>query len=108
MKQKAKRNATENYEEISLYNSDGSVRSKEDFLADLGKVYDTAVSVIEKEKETEKEEEEEGKNNTEEQELAELLKQNFSTADIFSDPESYIDAPAILDTFDFSLRTILI
>lgn len=109
----------DNYEEISIYNEDGTIRDKEDFLEDIGKIYEAAVAALEKEKEKktvkEKVRKAEKETNCEEDEatnVKELLEKldnaDFSVVDLFSDPEAQVEVPLILDTFDFNFRTILI
>ena len=87
----------DNCEAISFYNEDGSVRSKEDFIKDIEKIYDRAMEENEKANQL-KEKAEEGE--------LELL--GNSILEVLLDPDMQINAPQILDTYDFSSRTIFL
>lgn len=94
---------------IAIFDENGDPVSKEDFLKNIGEVYDQA---IEKDKERKKKAESTKKkiNGKEEScdEDDEGQDFNFSVLDSLLDPENQIEAERVLDTFDFASRTIYI
>lgn len=75
------------YETISVYNEDGTVKSKEDFIKDVEKFYDNTVEPL-----------------TEKKHIGE----SNSILDLLTDPDAQIDTSLILETFNFATRTIFI
>lgn len=71
--------------QLELFNEDGSIKTKEDFLKDVGSCYDEMVAAYEEEE----------------------LK-NKSSLDLISDPDILIDVEATLQNFAFRERSIFL
>lgn len=75
------------YETISVYNEDGTVKSKEDFIKDVEKFYDNTVEPLAEKKH---------------------IGESNSILDLLTDPDAQIDTSLVLETFNFATRTIFI
>lgn len=69
-------------QQIAILNEDGTVKSKEDFMKDIEKVYDELKGSLEKEQAQQ------------------------STFEVFADPDNQIDPEVVLQTYDFIDRSI--